>query len=252
MDEQTLRLANKGFKISAIFMVGVLIFFWAQIVNQRESLEQQNNNQITVSGEGKVYAKPDIAVVDLQITTERTTVAEVTKSNTDKMNAVIEAIKGLEIEEKDIQTINYNLSPNYNWTEAQGRVFVGYTLNQTIEVKIRDFTKIGDVLTSATTNGVNNIGDLQLTLDNPEQFKEQARAKAIEQAKSNAQNLAKESGVKLGKIINIYENTSSYYPVTYNMAKSMGGAALEQSSVPTIQSGEQEVSITINLTYQVK
>ena len=74
-------------------------------------------------------------------------------------------------------------------------------------------------------------------VENGKQFKDQARAKAIEQAKGNAQNLAKESGIKLGKLINVYENSSSYYPAVYNSAKAMGGAALDEASVPTIQSG---------------
>jgi len=176
MEQQTTKLLDKTFKLAALLIIGVLVFFAMQIINQQKALDQQNTDRITVSGVGKIYAKPDVAVINLQITTERTTVAEVTKSNTEKMNAVIEAVKDLKIEEKDIQTINYSLSPNYNWTESSGRVFTGYILNQTIEVKIRDFTKIGDVLTVATTNGVNNIGDLQFTIDDPEQFKDQARA----------------------------------------------------------------------------
>ena len=90
---------------------------------------------------------------------------------------------------------------------------------------------------------------MQFTIDNPEQFREQARAKAIAQAKSNAQNLAKESGVNLGKIINVYEGYNSY-PAAYNSVKAMG--VTESAPVPTIQPGQQEIDVTINLTYQVK
>ena len=250
MEEQTVKFLNKSFMLAAILIVGVLVFFVGQMVYQYKLLEQQNVNQVTVSGEGKVYAKPDVAIVSLGVTIQGLTVTDVTIKNTDKMNAVIEAIKNLKIDEKDIQTTNYNLTPLYNWTEQQGRIFQGYTLDQNVQVKIRDFTKIGDVLSGATTKGANLVGDLQFTIDNPEQFKEQARAKAIAQAKANAQNLAKESGVKLGKLINVYES-SSPYPVMYNsMAK--GGGVAESALVPVIQPGQQEIDITINLTYQVK
>lgn len=251
MDEKTTKLLNKTFTLAAILVVGILVFFVGQIMYQSKSLDQQNANQITVSGEGKIYAKPDVAIVSLGVTTTGATVAEVTTKNTNQMNAIIAAVKSLKIDEKDIQTTNYSLTPLYNWTEKQGRIFQGYTLEQDVQVKIRDFTKIGDVLSQATTNGANLVGDLQFTIDNPEQFKEQARAKAIEQAKANAKNLAKESGVNLGKLINVYEGYNSV-PIMYNALAKGAGVAESAPVAPTIQPGQQEIDVTINLTYQVK
>lgn len=250
MDERTVSLLGKTFKLAVVLVVGILVFFIGQMIYQSKLLEQQNANQVTVSGEGKIYAKPDVAIIDLGVTTTGATVAEVTKGNTDKMNAIISAVKNLKVDEKDIQTVNYSLTPQYNYTQNGGRIFQGYTLEQDVQVKIRDFTKIGDVLSQGTTSGANLVGDLQFTIDNPEQLKEQARAKAIAQAKANAQNLAKESGVRLGKLINVYEGYSA--PVMYNSVKAMGGAAPQAASVPTIQPGQQEIDITINLTYQVR
>jgi len=249
MEEQTIKFLNKTFTLVAILVVGILIFFVGQMNYQSRMLDQQNANQITVSGEGKVYAKPDVALVSLGVTTTGATVSEATTSNTTKMNAVIDAVKNLKVADKDIQTTNYSLTPLYNYTEKGGRIFQGYTLEQDVQVKIRDFTKIGDILSQATTKGSNLVGDLQFTIDNPEQFKEQARASAIAQAKSNAQNLAKESGVSLGKMINVYES-STPYPVAYSSAKAMGGAV--ETAAPIIQPGQQEIDVTINLTYQVR
>lgn len=253
MEQETVKFLNKVFMLSSILVVGVLIFFVAQIMFQSQTLSQQNANQITVSGEGKVYAKPDVALVTLGVTTQAVTVADVTKNNTDKMNSIILAIKNLKIAEKDIQTTNYNLSPQYNYTQRQGQVFQGYSLEQDVQVKIRDFAKIGDVLSQATANGANVVGDLQFTIDNPQQFKDQARAQAIAQAKSNAQNLAKESGIGLGKLINVMEGNSNPYPIAYNsMSKGLGAGAVMSAPIPTVQPGQQEIDVTINLTYQVK
>ena len=187
------------------------------------------------------------------------------------MNAVISAIKSLKIDEKDIQTTNYSLTPVYannyivptSVPTAAGSsaisgtmirtstTVIGYKLEQDVQVKIRDFTKIGDVLSQATASGANLVGDLQFTIDNPEQFKEQARTQAIQKAKSNAQNLSKASGVNLGKIINVYEGYSSM-PVAYNSVKAMGGGVADSAPVPIIQPGQQEIDVTINLTYQVR
>jgi len=252
MEEQTMKFLNKVFMLATVLVLGILVYFVGQMVYQFKFIDRQNANQITVSGEGKVYAKPDVAVVNLGVTTEGQTTADVIKSNTDKMNAVIKAVKDSGVDEKDILSTAYSLSPLYNYTEAKGRVFQGYTLDQNIEVKIRDFTKIGDILSKATAKGANLANNLQFTIDNPEQFKQEARAKAIEQAKANAQNLAKVSGIKLGKLINVYENYSPY-PIMYNTkALGLGGGAAESAPAPTIQPGQQEIDVTINLTYQVK
>jgi uncharacterized protein YggE len=267
MDTQTESFINRGFKLAILLVAGILILILGQIVYQQQVIGQQNQNQITVSGEGKVYAKPDVALVSLGVTTTAKTVAEATKNNTDKMNSVIQAIKDLKIDEKDIQTTNYSLTPvyeNYNVPSSistgvssmmypirSGTTLTGYKLEQNVQVKIRDFAKISDVLSQGTAKGANLVGDLQFTIDNPEQFRQQARAKAIAQAKANAKNLAKESGISLGKIINVYEGYSPS-PIMYNSAKAMGGGVAQDSVVaPTIQPGQQEIDVTINLTYKV-
>ncbi len=260
MEEQTVKLLNKTFTLTAILVVGILVFFVGQMAYQSRLLDQQNVNQITVSGAGKVYAKPDVAIISLGVTNTASTVTDVTKNNADKMNAVIEAVKKLGVEEKDIETTNYNLSPNYEnravsmmypYNGSTGKI-VSYTLSQNIQVKIRDFDKISDILSQGTSQGANLVGNLQFTIDDPEQFKDQARAKAIEQAKTNAESLAKESGINLGKIINVYENYSPYSLKYDSMAVGLGGAMPEAAPAPTIQPGQQEINITINLTYRVR
>jgi hypothetical protein len=245
-------LSNRFFMVIAILVIGVLVYFVGQMFYQQKMIDLQNTYQITVNGEGKVYAKPDIALVNLGVTIQGLTTQEVITKNTEKMNAVIKAVKETGVEDKDIQTTNYSLNPLYNYTEAAGRIFQGYTLDQNIQVKIRDFAKVGDILQKATAAGANLTGNLQFTIDNPEQFKQEARAKAIEQAKANAKNLADSSGIKLGKLINVYENYS--YPIAYNDSAKlgMGGGIAESAPAPVIQPGQQEIQITINLTYQVR
>src|SRR3989344_5564142 len=248
MEEQTIKILNKFAASFGLLVLGLLVFFAAYIVYQFKFLDQQNINQITVSGEGKVYVKPDIALVNLGVTTTGLTTADVIKKNTEKMNAVIKAVKDAGVEEKDIKTTNYSLSPLYNYTEAAGRVFQGYTLDQSIEVKIRDFAKVGDILQQAVAKGANLTNNLQFTIENPEQFKQEARANAVEQAKEKAKNLAEASGIVLGRLVNINE---SFYPYPlYERAIGLGGGVME--SAPSIQSGQTEITVTVNLTYRVK
>lgn len=252
MEEQTAKFLKTVSALATILVLGVLVFLVGQMVYQFQYLDQQNMNQITVSGEGKVYVQPDIALINLGVTSTGDTTADVITRNTEKMNAVIKSLKDNGIEEKDIQTTNYSLSPLYNYTEAAGRVFQGYTLEQNLQVKVRDFEKVGQILQQAVAKGSNLASNLQFTVENPEQYKQEARQKAVDQAKQKAQDLASASGIGLGKLINIYENYN--YPM-YDSIKATGiggGGIMESAPSPVIQPGQTEINVTINLTYRVR
>jgi len=251
-EEKQFDLSDRFFAIIALLIIGVFIYLAFFLIYQFKTLNQQNVNQITVSGVGKVYTTPDIATVTLGVETNGASVKTITEKNVTAMNKIIDGLKKLGIEDKDIQTTQYSVAPQYNYTEREGRVPNGYTINQNVTVKIRNFDNISDVLTVATENGANIVSSLQFTIDDPEQFKAEARAKAIEQAKAKAETLAKQAGVKLGDLVNIYENSSSYAPISVSYAKGMGGASLDSVESAQIQTGEQEVNMTINLTYKIK
>jgi hypothetical protein len=156
----------------------------------------------------------------------------------------------LGVDEKDIKTSSYNLYPVYDYPRT-GRVFVGYSLDQQISVKIRNFDKISDILDKATSEGANTISDLQFTVDDLEKSKADARKEAIEQAKAKALVLVNQAGLKIIKLTNVSEGyTSSPQPV-YGMGGAVSSAK-EMSIAPDIQTGQSEISTTVYLTYRVK
>jgi uncharacterized protein YggE len=245
-------LSNRLFVVFAILLVGVLGFWTAKVFIDFQSLPNNYPREITVSGEGRTFAVPDIALIQLGAVTEGLEVGDVVRENTEKMNNILKEIKTLGIEEKDIKTTTYNLAPRYEWTEDGKRIFKGYTLTQQISVKIRNFEKIGDVLEKTTEKGANLVGDLQFSIDEPEKVRQEARKEAIERAKAKASQISTDSGLKLVKLVNVYED---YYPRTYSdtLYKSLeatGGG--EIAAPPEIQPGEQEVTVTIYLTYRVR
>ncbi len=111
--------------------------------------------------------------------------------NTKKMNAVIASVKSQGVEDKDLKTTSFNIYPRYEWYDeteipnySQGkRVLVGYEIYQSLQVKIRDMKKIGDIIEGGTTAGANQIGDLQLTVDKQDELKKQAQEEAKQKAK---------------------------------------------------------------------
>ena len=210
-------------------------------------------NQFSVSGEGRVFAPPNIAEISLGVVSERQPSAEAaTRDNTEKMNRVIEAIKKAEVEAKDIKTTGYSLYPEYNYTQDKGRELTGWNLSQTVRVKIRKLDSIGDVIARATAAGANQADSVSFTIDDEESLKKQARAEAVKQAKEKAEELADVAGLELGDVINVIENIYSYPPGPmpyYAKAEGMGGGDADIS--PTIEPGQNEVVVSVTLVYEV-
>lgn len=238
-------------------LVGVAgLLFLALAVSTGVDIYNKTNkpsdHAIVVSGVGEVYANPDLAVLNLSVYNEAATVGDAMAKNTQKMNNVISEIKKLGVDEKDLKSISYNISPRYDYPKSGYRVLAGYDVTQSLEVKIRDLSRVGDVIEKGTSAGANEIGNLIFTIENQDALKNQARQQAVQKAKDKANQMAGAVGVKLGKITNFSED---YYIPVYNTldyaaksAQGIGGAM----PAPEIQSGQNKISVTITLTYEIK
>jgi len=212
--------------------------------------EVQTKNTITVSDTGEIYTKPDLGITVFSVKTEKNTVAQAMTENTQKMNEVIGAMKDLGVEEKDLKTTAFNIYPRYNYLEIGTRVLSGYEITQSLQVKIRDLDKIGQVIQDATDAGANQVGNLSFTVDKEDEFKEQAREDAINKVKAKAKELASQLGVDLVRIVGFYESGQEpmYYD-TYSAKEAMGiGGGGE---VPQIETGENKISVSVSITYEI-
>lgn len=242
-------LSNRFYKLIALLVGAFVVLSFGKLFYEFGALPQNYPKEINVNGEGKTFAKPDIATVSLGMNTQGLKSQEVVDRNNEVMQKVIDAVKGLGVDEKDIQTTAYNLMPLYDYTE-RGRVFKGYSLDQQVRVKIRNFDIISDVLDKATSLEANTVGDLQFTVDDMEQFRAEARAKAIAQAREKATTLANQAGLSLGRLVNISEGYNSFPPVPYGVG--FGGADLKETVAPSIETGQLEITSTVTLTYRVR
>lgn len=211
-------------------------------------------NQITVTGTAKVTAVPDVAIITLGIVNDGTSVAIAQKGVTDKMNGIINSLKSeFKIESKDIKTENYSVQPKYDWSDGRQRI-IGYTVNQSVQVKVRDFDKTGNIFAKATELGANSVYGPNFMIDDPEKSKAEAREKAIKQAKEKANLLADQVGIKLGRIVNFYEGGNEVANVAYGMGGYAMAEALDmaKSSAPAIEAGSQDIQLTVSISYEIK
>ena len=152
--------------IISIFILAISA--WSYVNSYSKVVEPGSFRSFSVSGEGKVVAVPDVAEFDFSVITEGgKNIASLQKENTDKTNKIIEFVKGKNIASKDIKTLSYNLTPRYqtySCPEIGGpcppQEIIGYTITQRIAVRVRDFAKIGDLLSGVIENGANSVSDL--------------------------------------------------------------------------------------------
>ncbi|MCL5010763.1 MAG: SIMPL domain-containing protein [Patescibacteria group bacterium] len=254
--KKTLDLSSRLYVLAIVLVAGAFIFWGTQALTGLMGwIVGYGPREVNITAEGKATASPDVALISLGVKTEGQKVATIVTENNSKMNSIIAGVEDLGVEAKDIQTTNYSLTPRYDYLENQGQVFRGYTLSQQIKVKVRDFSKIGDVLEKSTAEGANIVGDLQFTIDDLTKIKEQAMANAIAKAKAKAAAISTASGLKLKKLVNVYES-NGVYPQVYDSAAGIGYAesakVMPTAPAPRIQSGEQEVTVDITLTYRVR
>jgi uncharacterized protein YggE len=257
MDNQKKNIITALIIVAIVFLLSLTV--WVNIDIQNKIRETENT--ITVSDSGEVYARPDLALTTFSVITEAKTVAEALSKNTEKMNTIIDSVKEQGVEEKDLKTTSFNIYPRYEYQRVEPeiypyppgkRVLVGYEVTQSLEVKIRDMTKIGDIIQGATDAGANQVGDLQFTIDKEDELKSQARAEAIKKTKAKAQELASQLGIKLIRITNFSEGISVPYYYDYALKEAIGmGGEGEAVPQPQIETGENKIEVTVTITYEI-
>lgn len=242
-------------RVSAVIIFFVLLFVfakWGPAINF-STTSQNKGEPLMVTGEGKVYAAPDIAKITVGIEETGNSLSTVQKSVNTKTQALTTSIKSLGIEEKDIKTISYDLYPEYDYLTSSFNRIVGYRISVSYQITIRDIDKINEVITGSASAGANMTGSISFDLNDETKKEklEEARKEAVAEAKEKAEGLAKASGITLGKIVNISEYPD--YGIVNPMYASGKDISLEASpEVPTIEKGQTEVSVSINLSYEIR
>lgn len=246
-------------QIIIISLAGILsvlvVFFLANTLNLSfplyvNQISTMKNDYFSVTSEGTAYAIPDVAIINVGYTTEGQTVEQVQTKANQVINKITEDLKSAGIKEEDIQTTNYNLNPSYDYTGGTQKI-TGYSANVNLEIKARDLEKGNEVIDIATKDGANQVGSISFEVDDIEKFQAEARKEAIEKAKIKAQEIANETGLTLGKIINVYESPIDTQPPYYSMARA-DALNTEKEISTELQPGQTEIKISVTLGYETR
>ncbi|HEY8948373.1 MAG TPA: SIMPL domain-containing protein [Rhizomicrobium sp.] len=204
---------------------------------------------LTVSGQGEVHGTPDQAMLSAGVVTTAHTAAAALADNSKAMNEVFATLKRAGIADKDMQTSNFSVQPQYA-TDKNGntlRDITGYQVSNTVSVRVNDLAKVGPTLDALVSSGANSIGDIAFMIKDPKPLMAQARAAAVADAVARAQTLARAAGVTLGPITSINESGYSEPRPMYRMA------AMAAAPAPTpIAAGEETVTAGVSITWAIR
>lgn len=214
------------------------------------------NSQSTgvwVSGEGKVHATPDLAILQVGIEAQAATVAEANAQAAAAMEALQKALKEAGLEDKDIQTANFSIYPVREWDPDTGEErLVGYRVTNTVTIKIRDLDDAGSLIDSVVAAGgdYTRVDGISFTVEDPTPYYDQARTKAVADAKRRAEQLAAASGITLGKLI--YMTESSGYVPSVRYALPAPEAGLDYKVNTPISAGELEITLNVQVNFEIQ
>lgn len=217
---------------------------------------------VTVSGEGEVFAVPDVGQFSFSVTAEGTTASEAQEASGTKINDILAYLEEQGIEEKDIKTQNYNLYPRYRYEERicpagsycppGERVQDGFEVNQTIAVKVRDTAEAPSIISGVGERGATNISGLNFTVDDTDALRAEARSQAISDAREKATALAEQLGVRVVRIMSYYEEGNYYEPYARAMSFDAAAEGMGGFGGAELPMGEDSTAVRVNVTFVVE
>lgn len=255
----------RGTRIALIGTLSVLaLFLLAQTIATVGDFRRPNapaTDTVTVQGSGQATLPPDVARISFTVENTLATVSAAQAATTKQANAAIDYVKGQGVAEKDVKTLSYNISPQYSYPNpcpsgvlcpdyTRAPKITGYQVSETVQVTMRDLTAVGTLLGGLGKLEVQNINGPAFALDDATAGHDAARADAINKAKVQAKLLAKQLGVRLGKIVNFSESSGGYpYPM---YAMGMGGDAKVSAPTPELPVGENTYNASVSITYEIR
>ena len=243
-----------------MIMLGVFLLAETLLTLKAWHAHDLATDSISVTGQGEVYAVPDVASFSFGVSADAVNVADAQTSVTKSMDTILSDLKNLGIEEKDVQTNDYSITPKYKYTSGictsngcppSQPIPDGYTVTHSVLVKVRKTADAGKALAAVGTKGATNVSGISFTIDDPNLTQDQARAKAIDNAKAKAEELAKHLGVHLGRVIG-YSDTNANGP--YPMYDSAAGSSMKTMSAvaPTLPVGQNKVTANVTVSYEIR
>lgn len=221
----------------------------ANNINHTATITSGNQNSISVAGDGQVFATPDTFILSV-VAQEKT---KTTQEGFAQVGAKIASLKALMIQngvaEKDIQSVNISINPNYIYDNGKSTID-WFLATHGLTIKIRKLESVDQILTGVSTIAWVQIQSTSYDIDDKTELYRAARTLAIAKARAKAEDMAKATGISIGKVTSISENQSSTPPIYQNQMMKVSNVG-EMSDAGGISAGQLEVTTTVSINYEI-
>jgi len=214
--------------------------------------EEIDNGWISVKGRGVVESAPDLATLQLGVVSVAKTAQLAADSNNRSMENILEILEREGIEEKDVETTNFNLTPQREFRKNLPPLIVGFQVSNTLMVKIHDLEKVGEVMQAAIDAGGNSFHSLEFSISDPSEQEEEARRRAVEDAIFRAETLTEPLDAEVGRPITIQEIQYSHHPQPHRRMMMADALHAESSSVPVQAPKDLTTSVEVQIKFALE
>jgi hypothetical protein len=220
-------------------------------VAQQSTINQTiAGTRLDVLATGEVTRVPDVAIISAGVVSRSATASGALQDTADRMQRVLTALKRAGVEDRDVQTSNVGLNPEYRYPQNESPQLVGYTASNTVTVRFRDIRNSGRILDALVGQGANQINGPSLIVDKPEAALDEARARAIAVGRARAELYARSLGLRVVRVVSVNESGGSY-PVPPPMPM-YARAEMAQAADTKIVPGEQKLQVNLAMTFELQ
>lgn len=239
---------------AGLFALSMALAAAAPLAARAEDAAKTREAVIVVTGEGSAEVAPDMALIDLGVVKDAKTAREALDANNKAMADMLAALKDAGIADRDLQTSGFMINPQYQYPQSSTGenpppILTGFQVTNTVTLRVRDLSKLGEILDKAVTLGANQGNAIRFLNDKPDAAISAARKKAVENAMAKAKELTDAAGVGLGRVLEMSE--TSYRAEPMPMMRTAMAKDYAAGAVP-IASGENSYSVTVNVTFALK
>ena len=237
--------------LTAALMIGAASLASAAHAQPTAAIAQTiSGTRLDVSATGEATRVPDIAIVNAGVVTRAATARAALEQNAARMERVRNALRRAGIADRDIQTSNISLNPEYRYVENRAPQLTGYTASNQVSVRFRDIAKTGDILDALVAEGANQINGPSLTIDEPEEALNEARTKALAAGRARAELYARALNMRVVRLLSVSEGVRDY---PRPMEVMMSAADARGAAVGTkIDPGEQKLSVMLGMVFELQ
>jgi len=245
---------TKSLIVTVMATLGLTVVFYAvgPLELNVATVTTQKDVLFEVSDTAKVLAPPDTATVQVAVVREASSVNELQADLNKVNNAMIDAIRGVGIEDDDIKTVQFSINPRYRYNPETGEQNIdGYRATSRLEVRTTDFDLINEVIDASTQAGANEIGQVSFVVENRDEYVAKARKEAIGKAKKKAQAIASEAGISLGRLLDLQVFEGSEQPPVF-LERAMMAQDAAVGGGTSVQPGQNEIQVNVQLFYALQ